>query len=274
MLFRSPTVTITATDSDGVSLTGTDLTAVSSVGVQASYTKAERVTFSFELSEPAAASNGGFDEGDITMANCFTTSSPAALVAGQFSGAGLLYEVVCDVNGDLSTQDPVTLAITQPALITASVAAGSSSTGFQDLAGNDNAQSSTFTVRADPASRGAPVVTITAEAASATLTSGSHAAAAVTFVATASESTDGGGGTAFGQSHLVVSGPTASCTDDPAGATAGKVYKTVCNAEAGPVDFVATVSAGVFVDWAGNANTAATHTVTMDTDPRDRKSVV
>ena len=148
------------------------------------------------------------------------------------------------------------------------------------FAGNDNAQSSTFTVRADPASRGAPVVTITAEAASATLTSGSHAAAAVTFVATASESTDGGGGTAFGQSHLVVSG-AASCTPDPAGATAGKVYKTVCNAEAGPVDFVATVSAGVFVDWAGNANTAATHTVTMDTDlptvtitATDRKSVV
>ena len=151
-----------------------------------------------------------------------------------------MYTVVCDGTGGSGTT---------PALVTATVGAGGASAGFQDMAGNYNAESDStaFTLRADPASTGAPTVTITARTApspSPDITSGAEQSVDITFEAHASEPT-AGSADAFAGADLVIT-PSTGCAATATETVAGQTYERVCTAVASgasALDWVATVAA-------------------------------
>ena len=198
-------MTITASDSDGKSLTSD--TATSEPWDLTSVSAAERVTFTFTVSEPIDGTElSGFGAADLLVTRCAgvtddTQAAPSD--SSAFSGSGMVYYVVCDA----AAAETISVA----------VPAQAGTDGFQDVAGNGNAGSTPtrFYVRSDPRSTGSPTVSITAvDGADAALVRGAQQNAAFTFTATASELTTGSA-TEFGQAMLVVTdqaGSTVSCS--------------------------------------------------------------
>ena len=238
-----PTVTITASDQDGVSI------------ASGSSNDASIITFTFTLSETPVTSlfefTGG--SGDITMANCAGTGSQA------IAGAGKVWTLKCDAS-DTDT-------------ITADVPADK----FADAAGNLNLVATQFSIVSDTA---APTVTITASdgtlagdaaGADAIANNAYNDATSITFLFALGEAP--GAGTAFTYSDI-----TASNCDGTSITGSGQAFKLVCSAADGKAVTAAVgtpymyadqdLSLGTsgFTDAAGNTNAAgALLTVNSDT---------
>eukprot|EP01047_Picozoa_sp_COSAG01_P062490 COSAG01_NODE_7956_length_2976_cov_3.537713_2_plen_781_part_01 len=223
-----PTVTITASDSNGVLAT-------------TGYSRADTITWTFTLNEPASnvlhsatvagATTDLFAVADVTTkTNC---------VNPLFTGGNLVYTLRCDANpaGAGSSQD-----------ITVGVAVGSGTNGFKDAAGNYNQASSptTFVVKSDNV---APTVTITASDGTNAITTGrTDLSSSITFTFTLNEAPSGN---AFEFSDV----NKQNCNGGSLGGS-GQAFTLVCAASDGN-DIWVEVAADKYTDAAGNGNVAS-----------------
>ena len=213
-----PTVLISASDVNGPILT-------------TGYSRADTITFTFDLSEPAAqvahsaavAANAGdtFVLGDVTAPNC---DNPL------FTGTDRVYKLRCDASNDA---------------VSVSVAAGSGNGGFKDAAGNLNAQGVAVVVNSDTV---APYVTITASDGSAATSgqvSSTAGSTAFTFTFTITETNT--------VADFDINDITMTNCASVSSLSGGGPYTLTCGANDG-FDVSAQVVAGKFSDNAGNFN--------------------
>ena len=211
----APTVSITASDVYGRIATN-------------GYSRASTITWTFDLSEPAAqiAHSGGVaaNAGDtFVLADVSTQTNCDNPV---FVGSSLQYTLRCDAKSGSA--------------ITVGVAQGSGTNGFKDAAGNYNAASSptTLVVNSDTT---APTVTITASDGSGK-TNGQASIAtgttAITFSFALSEAAAAGSSFTIGDISM------ANCLSMSTLSGSGQAFTLTCGANDGK-DVSARVNAGV-----------------------------